>query len=126
MDDYQNLLKTSLSLKKKRDEKYKEISRDRLYQIAKKKIQTTMIGALDSLEKNFGFLWGIGSEGELTQQQEQLKAIFEDARSEILDRGNTQIRNLQAEISNYDISWKRHTVTMPVKERPNVEGETNE
>ena len=51
MDDYQNLLKTSLSLKKKRDEKYKEISRDRLYQIAKKKIQTTMIGALDSLEK---------------------------------------------------------------------------
>ena len=126
MDDYQNLLKTSLSLKKKRDEKYKEISRDRLYQIAKKKIKTTMIGALDSLEKNFGFLWGIGSEGELTQQQEQLKAIFEDARSEILDRGNTQIRNLQAEISNYDISWKRHTVTMPVKERPNVEGETNE
>ena len=72
MDDYQNLLKTSLSLKKKRDEKYKEISRDRLYQIAKKKIQTTMIGALDSLEKGFGFLWGIGSEGELTQEQEQL------------------------------------------------------
>ncbi len=127
MDDYQNLLKTSLSLKKKRDEKYKEISRDRLYQIAKKKIQTTMIGSLDSLEKGFGFLWGIGSEGELTQEQEQLKAIFEDARSEILDRGNTQIRNLQAEISNYDISWKRHTVTMPVKERTNIEeGETNE
>ena len=127
MDDYQNLLKTSLSLKKKRDEKYKEISRDRLSQIAKKKIQTTMIGALDSLEKGFGFLWGIGSEGELTQEQEQLKAIFEDARSEILDRGNTQIRNLQAEISNYDISWKRHTVTMPVKERTNIEeGGSNE
>ena len=40
--------------------------------------------------------------------------------------GVEAFRNLQAEISNYDISWKRHTVTMPVKERPNVEGETNE
>ena len=45
MDDYNSLLKTSLDLKRKRDEKFKEISKDRLYQIAKKKIQTTMIGA---------------------------------------------------------------------------------
>jgi len=114
MDDYNKLLKTSLDLKQKRSDRYKEISRDRLYQIAKKKIQTTMIGALSSLEEHFGFLWGIGSEDSVTPEQEQIKTIFEEARSEILDRGNTQIRNFEAEISNYDINWKRYSITLPV------------
>ena len=114
MNDYNSLLKQSLDLKQKRDDKYKEVSKDRLFQIGKKKVQTTMIGALDTIEKSFGFLWQ--AEGEPTQEQVQLKSIFENARSEILDRGNTQIRNLEAEISNYDISWKRYTVSLPIKE----------
>ncbi len=115
MDDYNSLLKTSLDLKRKRDDKYKEISKDRLFKIAKKKIQTTMIGALDSIEKHFGFLWE--AEKELTAEQTQLKGIFEEARAEILDRGNTQIRNLQAELTNYDISWKRYKLTLPMVEK---------
>ena len=114
MNDYNSLLKQSLDLKKKRDERYKEVSKDRLFQIAKKKVQTTMIGALDTIEKSFGFLWQ--TDAELTQEQVQLKSIFENARSEILDRGNTQIRNLEAEISHYDVSWKRYTVNLPIRE----------
>ena len=122
MDNYNKLLKASLDLKQKREDKYREISRDRLYQIAKKKIQTTMIGALSSVEAHFGFLWGIGEDEDFTPEQEQIKAIFEEARSEILDRGNTQIRNLEAEISNYDINSKRYTINLPVVEK----GEENE
>ena len=114
MNDYNSLLKQSLDLKKKRDERYKEVSKDRLFQIAKKKGQTTMIGALDTIEKSFGFLWQ--TDAELTQEQVQLKSIFENARSEILDRGNTQIRNLEAEISHYDVSWKRYTMNLPIRE----------
>jgi transcription termination factor Rho len=121
MNDYNSLLKQSLDLKKKRDDRYKEVSKDRLFQIAKKKVQTTMIGALDTIEKSFGFLWQTDS--ELTQEQVQLKSIFENARSEILDRGNTQIRNLEAEISHYDVSWKRYTVNLPIKkEEENKDG----
>ena len=120
MDDYNSLLKTSLDLKRKRDEKFKEISKDRLYQIAKKKIQTTMIGALDSIE-NFSFLWE--SDGEPSPEQTQLKSIFEEARAEILDRGNTQIRNLQAEMTHYDISWKRYKLTLPVVDKGEKDGE---
>jgi transcription termination factor Rho len=120
MNDYNSLLKQSLDLKQKRDDKYKEVSKDRLFQIGKKKVQTTMIGALDTIEKSFGFLWQ--AEGELTQEQVQLKSIFENARSEILDRGNTQIRNLEAEISNYDISWKRYTVSLPIREKGEEDG----
>ena len=110
MDDYNSLLEQSLDLKRKRDEKYKEISKDRLYQIAKKKIQATMIGALDTIERSFGFLW---TSEELSNEQVQLKSIFENARSEILDRGNTQIRNLETEMIHYDITWKRYTVNLP-------------
>jgi transcription termination factor Rho len=121
MNDYNSLLKQSLDLKQKRDDRYKEVSKDRLFQIAKKKVQTTMIGALDTIEKSFGFLWQTDS--ELTQEQVQLKSIFENARSEILDRGNTQIRNLEAEISHYDVSWKRYTVNLPIKkEEENKDG----
>ena len=123
MEDYNDLLKQSLSYKHARDQKYNELSKDRLYQISKKKIQTTMIGALSSLEANFGFLWGIGEpDDEITPEQLALKEIFEQVRSEILDRGNTQIRNLEAEISNYDINWKRYTINLPVVEK----GEENE
>ena len=113
--DYNSLLKQSLDLKRKRDDKYKEVSKDRLFQISKKKIQTTMIGALDSIEKHFGFLWS--TEEELTSEQTQLKSIFEQARAEILDRGNTQIRNLQNEMTHYDISWKRYKLTLPMVEK---------
>jgi hypothetical protein len=40
--------------KKARELKYKVDSKDRLAKILKKKIQTTMIGALSTIEENFG------------------------------------------------------------------------
>ena len=47
---------------KAREQKYKTDSKDRLSKIMRKKIQTTMIGALSSIEENFGFLWDGDSE----------------------------------------------------------------
>ena len=126
MAEYNSLLKTSLEYKRKREDRTKEVSKNRLYQISKKKIQTTMIGALASVEKHFGFLWGQdeenGEEENLTPEQKQLKMIYVEARSEILDKGNTQIRNLEFEFAAYDIVWKKNTVNLPVKPR----GEQNE
>ena len=122
MDDYKVLLQNSLDLKRKREDRFREISKDRLYKIAKKKIQTTMIGALSSIEEHFSFLWEAKPGEDLTPEQTQLKGIFDEARSEILDRGNTQIRNLETELSNYEVSWKRQTVQLPVTK----EGEHNE
>jgi hypothetical protein len=110
MDDLSNYIRKSFDLKQKKEERQKELSRDKLLSAAKKKVQTTMIGSLSSVESHFGFLW----EGDnLTPEQEQLKNIFEDLRSEILDRGNTQIRNLEQEFGNYDITWKRYTLNLP-------------
>tara|TARA_A100001201_G_C4081009_1_gene198959 strand:+ start:1256 stop:1627 length:372 start_codon:yes stop_codon:yes gene_type:complete len=120
MDDYNQLLKKTLDLRSKREEKFKDMSKNRLYEISRKKIQTTMIGALDSIEKSFGFLWQ-AAEGDMSAEQQELKKIFESTRSEILDRGNTQMRNLQAEFINYDITWKKYSLNLPVVKKEGEE-----
>jgi hypothetical protein len=119
-----NFIKQSLDLKAARDSRNKEVSREKLLKVAKKKIQTTMIGALSTIEESFGFLWGLWSqEEERTEEQKKIQELYEDARAKILDRGNTQIRNLELEFINYDISRKKYLINLPiVKEN---EGEDN-
>ena len=119
MNDYNSLLKQSLDLKKKRDDRYKEVSKDRLFQVAKKKVQTTMIGALSSIETHLGFLWD--SDGEMSEQQKMMYDLYQKLRSEILDKGNTQARNVDAELSQYEIKWLRYSVNIPVKETKSEE-----
>lgn len=92
-----------------------ERSKNRLKKEAKKKIQTTMIGAISSVEKYFGFLWGEGSEEELTKDQSYMRDIFEELRTEILDKGNTQIRNLDGEIENYQVTWEKYHINIPIR-----------
>ena len=73
-----------------------------------------MIGALSSIEKHLGFLWSHGEERSLTPDQEELRDAYEEIRSEILDKGNHQIRNLENELSQYDVTWLRYQLTMPI------------
>ena len=115
-EEYNKFLKQSLDLKSAREERHRDISRDKLFKAAKKKLQTTMIGALSTLESSFGFLWGFEvAEDEKTPEQKRIYEIYEDARAQILDRGNTQIRNLESEFVNYDITRKKHYITLPVQ-----------
>mgnify|MGYP003627650897 CR=1 FL=1 len=113
--EYEAFLKKSLDLKAIRESRAKDVSRDQLFKKAKKKIQTTMIGALSTLEEGFGFLWGFESDNEdKTPEQKHIHDIYEDARAKILDRGNTQIRNLESEFINYEIVRKKHFISLPV------------
>ena len=125
MGEYDNLIKKSDKFKSDKEERYKSVSKDRLLKIGQKKIQTTMIGALSSVEKHFGFLWGHEDGDELTPEQQHMKDLFEEVRAEILDRGNNQIRNLEAEMAHYDINWLRYHISIPFK--PNrITGEGEE
>ena len=83
-----------------------------------------MIGALSSIEKHFGFLWGYGSEEALTPEQEHMREQFSQIRSEILDKGNNQARNIDAELSQYDLEWLRYKMTIPVvhKKKEDADG----
>ena len=124
--DYANFLQQSLNLKSIREERNKEVSKESLFKSCKKKIQTTMIGALSTLEESLGFLWGFEiDDQEITKEQEHLKQIYEEARAKILDRGNTQIRNLESEFAGFEITKKKYKYTIPVK--PNsLKGEEND
>ena len=90
----------------RRKAKYKAESKERLKKIAAKKLQTTMIGALDSIEKHLQTIW---------DNDEVLHEKYELIRQEILDRGNDQIRKLNTEIDQYDIEWLRYHLQLKVK-----------
>lgn len=90
---------------------YRQKSSDRLRRTMKKKVQTTMIGAISSVESLFGFLWE-----EESEHSEKMRELFNSLRSEILDKGNHQIRNVDAELDMYDIVLKTNTVQLPVQQ----------
>lgn len=92
-----------------------ERSKTRLKKEIKKRIQTTMIGSLSSIEKYFSFLWGGENNASLTREQIQMRDIFEDMRTEILDKGNAQIRNAEAELETYDVVWNKYHINLPIK-----------
>jgi len=101
--------------KKIRDKKYKNDSKDRLSKILKKKIQTTMIGALSSIEENLRFLW---EQDNPKISKSQMKEVYNKIRSEILDRGNNQARNVDAELAQYEVEWLRYSIQIPVIQNP--------
>jgi len=113
MSDLHDIVKNRKDYKEVRENKYKTDSRDRLSKILKKKIQTTMIGALSSIEENLGFLWE-NEDGSLTDQQKAMKELYNKIRSEILDKGNNQARNIDAELAQYDIEWLKFNIKIPV------------
>tara|TARA_B100000287_G_C20607726_1_gene770757 strand:- start:899 stop:1288 length:390 start_codon:yes stop_codon:yes gene_type:complete len=127
MEDYEmekpfsEMLKDKANYKEMREEKYRTDSRDRLSKILKKKIETTMIGALSSIEEHLGFLWET-KDGQLTEDQVYMKDLYQKVRSEILDKGNTQARNVDAELSQYDVKWLKYTIKMPVIKQTEEEG----
>jgi hypothetical protein len=118
MDDYKNkALKDSLDYKRAREERYKEVAHNELYQKSRKRLQTTMIGSLSTLEEFFGFLWGFGlPEEDITEEQKYMKNIYEKSRSRILDRGNTQIDSLESDFIKYTIERKKFYIKLPVND----------
>jgi len=116
MSDYDKLVmvKSQSEYQKKREDKYRQDSRERLAKILKKKVETTMIGALSSLEEHFSFLWDTG-DGPMTPEEKIMYDAFQKVRSEILDKGNTQSRNVDAELAQYDVKWLRYQTVLPVK-----------
>lgn len=112
MEDYSDLIKKQSEYKSMREDKYKQDSRDRLSKILKKKVETTMIGALSSVEDHFSFLWT--NDGAMTPEQKMMYDTFQKVRSEILDKGNSQARNVDAELAQYEVKWLRYQTTIPM------------
>ena len=116
-DNFNELVRKQSEYKAARADKYKQDSRDRLSKILKKKVETTMIGALSSIEEHFAFLWNTNDGEELSPEQRVLYDAFQKVRSEILDKGNTQSRNVDAELAQYEVKWLRYQAVMPVRNK---------
>jgi transcription termination factor Rho len=114
MDNFDNLIREKSEYKTAREDKFKNDSKVRLSKILKKKVETTMVGALSSVEEHFSFLW-TSDNNELTPEQKIMFDTFQKVRSEILDKGNTQARNIDAELNQYDVKWLRYSMNIPVK-----------
>ena len=116
MENFDDLIRQQSEYKSIREDKFKQDSRDRLSKILKKKVETTMIGALSSIEDHFAFLW-TSKDGGMSPEQKIMYDTFQKVRSEILDKGNTQSRNVDAELAQYEVKWLRYQTSIPVISR---------
>ena len=88
-------------------------SNERLKTIMLKKIDTTMIGALDAIEKEINeFTRKLSKDDSIT-----LREAYSRLRSKILDNGNNQKRSVNEEMKHYTVHWNMYTMTIPVKPR---------
>ena len=122
MENFDDIIRKRSEYKQARAEKYKYDSKDRLSKILRKKVETTMIGAISSIEDHFSFLWE-AKDSEMTEEKKFMYETFQMVRSEILDKGNTQARNVDAELNQYEVKWMRYSIEMPIKQ--NKEGGTD-
>lgn len=96
--------------KKQNEEKYKANSKNKLIKRLSKGFNTTMIGALDTLEKNFGYLWGHEKDDdELTENELVLGEVWQDIRNEILDNGHNQKNLVIDELECYSIRYEGYS-----------------
>lgn len=91
--------------------KNRHVDKNHLEREVASRMNTIMIGILATLEKSvFGRLWGqqkCDEKGyiieELTEEEEQWLAEWENVRDEILDKGNNQIKLMKQDLRKYMI-----------------------
>lgn len=117
MSDLHNKM-MDVSIRRKKDEghaqeRYRVSSRQRLMRILQKKFKTSFIGALAQFEKRFGHLWGHGKqESECSPNELLAREAWEQCRTDVLNNGNHQLRAVEQELSQYDVTWQRYQATM--------------
>lgn len=99
-------------------QRYNDASKKKLAKICETKCKTGFIGALSQFEEFFGELWGHKDSHSLTPEQQAWKEIWNECRTAVLNNGNNQIRAINNEIQQYDITWRRHERQLPVIELP--------
>jgi len=124
--DFKSLKALKKKMQEESQQRYLDESKRRLSKIVETKLKTSFIGALSNFEQEFGFLWGHEQEGDLTEEQEFMKEIWERTRTSVLNNGNNQIRAVKSEIANHSIEWQRYqTELLPVKPMESKEDNNN-
>lgn len=101
--------------KEENEKRYREESKKRYIKIQDKKMDTIIIGAIAAIENKLGFCWGNGKTN-LTKTEQEFKKIWQELRTEILDKGNSQKRALHKELEQYELNWLRYTIELRIKD----------
>jgi hypothetical protein len=90
-----------------REQKSMDDALKRLQAISKSKFQTCFIFALAEFETVFGLeLWGHGLRDEdLTPMQRANRGRWEKVRTDILNKGNAQLRAMETELGLHEIRF---------------------
>lgn len=119
MSNVSQIIDLKRQAEQSRDAKYMATSKSRLKKNTETKIKTTMIGAISAIEKQFGFLFGYDENGmdkgeELNDEEQFMLEKFKELRANILELGNKQISNACQEIDQYDVTWNRFHISLPI------------
>ena len=93
MDKLNDIIRNQSEYKSIREDKYKSDSKDRLSKILKKKVETTMIGALSSIEEHFAFLW-TSSDGQPMSFSDDLTQDDYALRNKVSTRDKAKEENI--------------------------------
>jgi hypothetical protein len=98
------------------EERVKSYSKKRLLENITKKFKTSMIGAVASCEEGFGELWGHGKgKDELTEEEFNFRERWEEIRTQILNKGNSQLRGALDEIAQHTVNKEKYNVDFIVR-----------
>tara|TARA_R110002012_G_scaffold200610_3_gene369580 strand:+ start:1242 stop:1565 length:324 start_codon:yes stop_codon:yes gene_type:complete len=90
-------------------DEFSSFSKKRLINNLTKKFNTTTIGSLAAFEDSFGFLWGHGKPySDLDDDEKYYRDLWSEARTKILDLGNSNSRAAQNEVGQYTLTWNRY------------------
>ena len=104
--------------KEAQKQQFLEDSKERLFRIIEKKLNTAFIGALAKFEMRFGKLWGHGKiDAELTDQEKRFRKVWRETRADVLTNGNNQIRAVDQEFGQYTMRWNGFSLELSCKEQ---------
>lgn len=114
-EDYFKLKSIADDNKKRNEQRYREVSKKKLSDSIATKMRTIMIGALAKMEEEMGGLWGNNHDKPLSKFEQEMYDRWQNIRTHILDLGNNNIRAVEQELTQYNMTWERYKTDLIIR-----------
>lgn len=114
-DDFDILMRRKREMDTKRSQVKSQASKQKLCEAVEKRIKTSFISALSSMETHLSCLWEDGDNSPRTSTQEELYQIYQTIRKEVFDKGHQQIRELKGDLVNFEVNFKQYQLDLNFK-----------
>jgi hypothetical protein len=97
--------------REEREDAHRIQSKEQLERIARKRFQTVFVGAVATIEKGYGHLWGEHldkDEEDMTEEELKMFDIFLRIRDAIFDQGNDQANKFSRDLERFETSRVRY------------------